>query len=74
MCARSRWWKRELEDDGGGCCVCGAESAAQPYHEIVASGLPHGNGGGAVVCRRARVGKTLAEEPLLRRNGRGSSG
>eukprot|EP00966_Prymnesium_polylepis_P210618 4876565-Prymnesium_polylepis.1 len=58
----------------GGCCVCGAESAAQPYHEIVASGLPHGNGGGAVVCRRAPVGKMLAEEPLLRRNGRGSSG
>ena len=54
--------------------MCGAESAAQPYHEIVASGLPYGDGGGAAVCRRARVGKTLVEEPLLRRNGGGSSG
>ena len=53
----SRWCKRELEDDGGAEVLCGAESVVQPYREIVASGLPRGDGGGAAMRRCARVGK-----------------
>lgn len=54
--------------------VCGTESVAQPEHEIAASGLTYGDGGGAAVCRRTRVGNSLVEELLLRQNGGGSSG
>ena len=47
----------------------GPESIVQPQHEIVASGLSQGDGGGAALCRRARVGKTQADPPMLRRDG-----